>query len=95
MKVPNAMSGRSSEHGHASTLSRGVVRLGRGVETVLGGTARTIEALAFWTAVGLPLVYLPLIVGGGAGQQWIALVGLLLVHVVVLVASHDYARDSA
>lgn len=95
MEVPEAISWRPSEYRHAGTVSQGAVRLGRGVETVLGGIARAIEALAFWAAVGLPLVYLPLIVGGGAGQQWIALAGLLLAHVVALVAGHDYARDSA
>lgn len=87
------MSWSPHDHGQISLLSHGGQWLGRGVETVVGAIARAIEALAFWTAVGLPFVYLPMIVGGVAGQQWLAIAGLLLANVISLIAGHDYARD--
>lgn len=87
------MSWSPHDHGHISLVSHGGRWLSRGVETVAGGVARVLEALAFWMAVGLPFVYLPLIVGGVTGQQWMAIAALLVAHVVSLIAGHGYARD--
>lgn len=89
------MSWSPDQYGSAGQLSQVGHRLVKGVETGVGCLARTARALAFWTAVGLPFVYLPLIVGGVSGQQWLVVAGLLVAHVVALIAGHDYARDSA
>lgn len=61
--------------------------------TVAGWLGRALEALAFWTAVLLPLVYLPLFVGGIGGQEPVAVGGLLLMNLLALIAGHDYARE--
>lgn len=81
------------EYGRDSQPSRLGRRLVQGVEAVVERLARAVRALAFWAAVGLPFVYLPLVVSGVSGQQWFALGGLLLAHAVALVAGHDYARN--
>lgn len=50
------------------------------------------RAVAFWTAILLPFLYVPLLVGGLTGQELLVFGGLLVVNVVALVAGHDYAR---
>lgn len=87
------MSWSPHEHGYASPLSRLGRRLVQGGETVVAGLARAVRAVAFWAAVGLPFVYLPLVVSGVSGQQWLALGGLLLANAVALVAGHAHARN--
>lgn len=89
------MSWNPHETGHARVLSRGGRWLVLGLETVLGRIERAVEAVAFWTAVGLPFVYLGLILGGGAGNQRVAIAGLLLVNAIALVVGHDHARDGS
>lgn len=59
-----------------------------------GYLRRPVEALAFWSAVALPFVYLPLLLGGfddltGA----LTFVGLLLANFVALYLGHDHRRD--
>lgn len=54
---------------------------------------RSIEAVAFWLAVALPFLYLPLLVNGISGQEAAVFVGLLVANVVALVVGHDYRRD--
>lgn len=58
-------------------------------------TFRTLSApvrfTGFWSAVVLPLLYVP-ILGGFAGDQS-ALAVLLAVHALALVCGHDYRRD--
>ena len=51
-----------------------------------------LRFLAFWVAVALPFLYLPLLVGGLQGQQLTVFVGLLLANVVALVVGHEYRQ---
>jgi len=51
-----------------------------------------LRFLAFWTAVALPFLYLPLLVGGLDGQQTTVFVALLLMNVVALVLGHEYGQ---
>jgi hypothetical protein len=51
-----------------------------------------LRFLAFWAAVALPFLYLPLLVGGLDGQQTTVFVALLLANAVALVAGHEYRR---
>lgn len=61
---------------------------------VIERIAHVLRALAFWTAVVLPFLYLPLLLEGLTGQEWIALGGLLAMNVVALVVGHEYARGA-
>jgi len=51
-----------------------------------------LRFLAFWVAVALPFLYLPLLVGGLDGQQTTVFVGLLLINAVALVLGHEYGQ---
>lgn len=51
-----------------------------------------LRFLAFWTAVALPFLYVPLLVGGLDGQQTTVFVGLLLLNAVALVVGHEHRR---
>lgn len=51
-----------------------------------------LRFLAFWAAVALPFLYLPLLVGGLDGQQTTVFVSLLLANAVALVVGHEYRR---
>lgn len=55
--------------------------------------ARSVEAVAFWLAVALPFLYLPLMLNGFTGQEAIAFAALLAVNAVALVVGHDHRRD--
>lgn len=79
--------------GHGRLLSPTGRWLGRTTERLVGSLARGLEALAFWTAVGLPLVYLPLMLNGLPGSEGVVLAVLLVAHGVALIAGHDYARE--
>jgi len=51
-----------------------------------------LQFLAFWTAVTLPFLYLPLLVGGLNGQQATVFVGLLSLNVVALLLGHEHGQ---
>lgn len=68
----------------ATTLSRAL----SGYEDLL----RPIEAVAFWAAVAMPFVYLPLLFTGvETSAEQIAVVALVAVHVVALVVGKRYS----
>lgn len=54
--------------------------------------ATSLRFVAFWTAIALPFLYVPLLVGGLGTGEAIAFGGLLLLHVVALRLGHDYNR---
>lgn len=52
---------------------------------------RSIEAAAFWTAITLPFLYLPLLLTGlSTGDRMVAFLGLVSLNVVALVVGHRY-----
>lgn len=56
--------------------------------------ARGFERAAFWTAVALPFLYVPLLVGGvSTSGEFLALVTLLGLHFVALYLGQDYDPD--
>jgi hypothetical protein len=63
-----------------------LVRLSRAV------VVAPLRFLAFWTAVTLPFLYLPLLVGGLDGQQVTVFLALLAVNAVTLVLGHEYGK---
>ncbi|WP_135824117.1 hypothetical protein [Halorussus ruber] len=61
--------------------------------SALDTAAKPFEFAGFWSAVLLPMAYVPMLVGGFAGEQR-AVFGLLLAaHAVSLVAGHGYRND--
>lgn len=58
--------------------------------TLLG---RFLRAAAFWLAIALPFLYLPLVLNGFTGQEAVAFLALLVLNGGALVVGHDYHRD--
>ncbi len=53
----------------------------------------TVEALAFWTAIVLPLAYVPALLGGPPHLTFETLLGLLGLHLVTIVLGHGYGSE--
>ena len=51
-----------------------------------------LRFVAFWAAVALPFLYLPLLFGGLEGGQVAAFTSMLGVHLFALVAGHGYRQ---
>ncbi|MFB6218913.1 MAG: hypothetical protein ABEH77_07015 [Halobacteriaceae archaeon] len=52
---------------------------------------RAARAAAFWSAVVLPFLYLPLVVAGPrSATEWLAVGVLVAVHAVALVVGHTH-----
>jgi hypothetical protein len=51
-----------------------------------------VRFLAFWTAVLLPLAYLPLVYGGLQGGESTVLLSLVVVNALALVVGHGYGE---
>lgn len=51
-----------------------------------------LRFVGFWAAVFMPFLYLPLLTKGLTTSETPVFVGLLLFHVVALVAGHGYNR---
>lgn len=52
-----------------------------------------VRATAFWLAIALPFLYLPLVLGGLAGRaELLAFAGLVVLNLVALVIGHGYRR---
>jgi len=60
------------------------------IERPVGALAVPLRFVAFWTAVALPFLYLPLLAGGLTGSEPTAFVALLLANAVALVLGHDH-----
>ncbi|MFB6152827.1 MAG: hypothetical protein ABEJ27_01100 [Halodesulfurarchaeum sp.] len=60
----------------------------------LGSILRPIEAVGFWAAVGLPFVYLPLVITGlETGSEQLAVALLIAAHAVALyLGRHHNSR---
>lgn len=55
---------------------------------------RPVEALAFWAAVALPFVYLPLVASGFESPTGaLFFVALVVVNVLALLVGHGYKRE--
>lgn len=65
------------------------------IESLRAGVDRflvPVRFVGFWLAVVLPLVYLPLLVGGLAAPETTVFVVLLALNILSLFAGHGYAR---
>lgn len=66
------------------------------VETPQGyGTLfRPVEAISFWAAVGLPFIYVPLVLTGiQAAPEQIAAALLVVAHVIALVLGRHHKAE--
>jgi len=76
-----------------------VARVREAIESPPSALRRPIEFLAvplrfvaFWAAVTLPFLYLPLLVGGLDGSEPLVFGSLLAANAVALVAGHGYGE---
>ena len=53
-----------------------------------------VRFVAFWIAVALPFLYLPLLVGGLRGSGPTVFAALLAANLVALVVGHGYRSDA-
>lgn len=51
------------------------------------------RAVAFWSAVALPLAYMPLLYEGLTGSEAVLLLGLVAVNMVAFVLGHGHLSD--
>ena len=57
-------------------------------------TRRVTRALAFWTAVVLPFLHIPLLASGlEASSEWYAFLTLLALNAAALYVGHGYGAD--
>ncbi|UIP01125.1 hypothetical protein Hbl1158_07200 [Halobaculum sp. CBA1158] len=52
-----------------------------------------IRAAAFYAAIVLPMVYLPILAGGVSTERLTVVAGLLLANAAALVLGHDYGTE--
>ena len=72
--------------------SRFPVVPGRAASLTLRKGTLLVRVVAFWTAVILPFLYLPLLFGGLEGDATL-FAGLLVLNAVTLLLGHDYRRE--
>jgi len=58
----------------------------------LGVVAAPLRFIAFWAAVALPFLYVPLLAGGLEGQQAPVFLALLAANAAALVVGHEHGR---
>jgi hypothetical protein len=61
------------------------------LRSALHRATTSIEAASFWSAVALPLVYVPLVIT--ATGPPLLLGGLVALNALALVIGHDYVRE--
>lgn len=71
-----------------------VERFVKQAEPLIATIARPLEAVAFWSAIALPFLYVPLLLNGvGTTAQLTAFLTLLVLHALTIVGGHRYNRD--
>jgi len=80
------MSGMHTTIQRCVTLSRAVVRRLRRLPV---GAVTVLQGIAFWLAIVLPVVYLPLLFLKGPTTT-VAVSGLLVVHIVSVLVGSTY-----
>lgn len=60
----------------------------------VGTLLRPVETLGFWAAVGLPFIYMPIILTGlGTSGEQLAAAVLIAVHVLALFVGRHHNAD--
>lgn len=60
--------------------------------TALRTAMAPVRFLAFWTAVALPFLYVPLLFDGLTSSRFLVFVVLVAINVVALVVGHNHRR---
>jgi hypothetical protein len=55
---------------------------------------RSVRWLSFWTAITLPVLYLPLLYAGIGAQTGALFLGLLVLQLIALLAGHGYNQPT-
>ncbi|MFB6205015.1 MAG: hypothetical protein ABEJ05_00595 [Haloglomus sp.] len=74
----------------ARHLRRGAGVAGAHLRTAVEHVHPLLQATAFWSAVVMPFLYVPLLLGGLTGGEFPTFLGLLLVNGIVLVLGHNH-----
>ena len=53
----------------------------------------TVRGMSFWAAILLPLVYLPLLLGGLGSQTGFVFLGLLALNLIALFVGHTHTNQ--
>lgn len=58
---------------------------------VVGDLSKPLSAVAFWIAIALPLLYVPLLAAGlGSSQDLLLFLGLFALHLVALLGGRTH-----
>lgn len=75
--------------------SRIVQQLLRSLRTAVTHVRPLLQATAFWSAVAMPFLYVPLLLGGLTSGEAATFVGLLVANAAALVLGHGHRADDA
>lgn len=70
-------------------------RLARAVSTAVNYVRPLFQATAFWSAVAMPFLYIPLLFGGLTGGEAPAFVGLVAANGLALVLGHGHRQSES
>jgi len=77
-----------------SPVSDLFARVGGTVPSIGDSLLTPLRAVAFWTAIALPFLHVPLLASGlESGSVRMAFALLVVANVVALVVGHPYARE--
>jgi formate-dependent nitrite reductase membrane component NrfD len=77
-----------------SSVNELVARLDESVPNVGHSLLAPIRGIAFWIAIVLPFLYMPLLASGlQSGSVRTAFVALVVCNAVALLVGHSYARE--
>jgi hypothetical protein len=62
------------------------------LESVRSLVMPPVRAAAFWTAIALPVVYIPMLATGVVWEHPLALLTLFVLNMVAFVVGHDHNR---
>ena len=83
----------STHNDNATTRTPGEC-LPEHVASLIAQIARSLEVVAFWSAIALPFLYVPLLVNGvGTTAQLTAFLTLLVLHAIAIVGGYRYNRE--
>jgi hypothetical protein len=70
-------------------------RLARAVSTAVSYVRPLFQATAFWSAIAMPFLYIPLLLGGLTGGEAPAFVGLIAANGLALVLGHGHRQSES
>lgn len=60
------------------------------VASLRSAVAEPVQAAAFWSAIALPLVYVPMLATGVVWEHPVALLALFVLNIVAFVVGHEH-----